>query len=245
MSGKTFRLRRIFKSDGRTVVVALDHGQFQGPICGIMDICDTIKRVVAGRPDAVILNPGVFSKFCDIIPPEIGVILRITGASTNYTPRFDFHRLTTSVEHAVRLGADAVIVMCFIGGMGEAPSLEIVGRVAEECDKLGMPLFVEVIAQGSERLPDVGYIEVGARAAFELGADVLKVYYVGKEAFRMITSSVPIPVLIAGGPKESDTLSLVSDALELGARGVAFGRNVFQAENITEYVQELMSIVHG
>lgn len=243
MYGKSLRLKRIFKPDGYSVVIALDHGQFQGPIPGLVDIRDTIQKVVMGKPDALILNPGVLSKYHECVPGDVGIILRLTGASTSYSPKFDFHRLTTSVDHALRLGADAVIVMCFVAGDGEIPSLEIVAKVAEQCDKEGVPLFVEVLSQNSKD-DDIACIATGIRAAFELGADVLKVYYTGRDTFSTITSAVPIPILIAGGPKNLDAFSMVREAINQGAKGVAFGRNVFQADNVTEYVQKLVSCVH-
>jgi len=245
MSGKSVRLRRIFKSDGKSVVAALDHGQFQGPIPGIVDIGNTIREVVKGKPDAMILNPGVLVKYSDLLPGDVGIILRITGASTNYSPVFDYHRLTTSVEHALALGADAVIAMCFIGGNGESASLEIVAKTAEQCYKYGVPLFVEVLVQDQNKFVDANYIATGARAVFEMGADAVKTYYTGADTFREITNAVPVPVLIAGGPKDMDALDMAKQAINCGAKGVAFGRNVFQAANVAEYVRELVDCVHG
>lgn len=245
MTGKTIRMKRIFRDDEKAVVVAMDHGQFQGPIPGITDMPQGIANVVKGRPDAVIVNPGILSKHCDLIPRDTGVILRITGASTNYSPEFDFHRLTTTVEYALQLGADAVIVMCFVGGKGESPSLQIVGTVAEQCDKNGVPLVVEVLPQNMDHFLDPKYIASGVRAAYELGADVVKVYYTGKDTFKQITRTVPIPVLIAGGPKDQESFQMVSEAMQLGAKGVAFGRNVFQASDPTKYVEKLVRMVHN
>ncbi|MDI3524454.1 MAG: fructose-bisphosphate aldolase, class [Kosmotoga sp.] len=245
MSGKALRLNRIFKDDGKTVIVALDHGQFQGPLPGISNMPETLRKIVAGGPDALILNPGIVAKHYDLLAGKTSVIVRITGASTNYSPSFDYHRLTTSVEHALSIGADAVIVMGFICGPGESKSLELIGHVAEACDKCGLPLIVEMLPQDLEHFTDPTYISTGARAAYELGADVLKVYYTGNDSFRTIVDSVAIPVVIAGGPKDKDAFVMASEAIQLGAKGVAFGRNVFQAEDPMKYVKELSKIVHG
>lgn len=244
MSGKTIRLRRIIKENNKTVIVALDHGQFQGPIAGIENIEEILKKIVAGGPDAVILNPGILEKHSDIIAGKTSCILRITGASTNYSPSFDYHRLTTSVEHAVALGADAVIVMGFIGGVGENPSLEIIGKVSETCSRLGVPLVAEMLPQDFDHFTDPVYIANGTRAAYELGADIIKVYYTGKDSFDKITGCVPAPVVIAGGPKGKDAFAVASEGLEVGASGVAYGRNVFQADDPTAYVKKLVEIIH-
>ncbi|MFA6657753.1 MAG: fructose-bisphosphate aldolase, partial [Mesotoga sp.] len=137
MTGKLIRMNRILREDGKTVIVAMDHGQFQGPIEGIKDVRRTLSNIVAGRPDAMILNPGVIEKNGDLLGGKVSILCRITGASTNYSTKFDYHRITTSVEHALSIGADGVVVMGFMGGDGENASLEIIGKVAEECSKLG------------------------------------------------------------------------------------------------------------
>jgi DhnA family fructose-bisphosphate aldolase class Ia len=244
MSGKIIRMNRIFDKDGRSVVIAIDHGQFQGAIDGIKDMPETLKNITAGNPDAIIINPGVLEKHGNLIPKNVSVILRITGASTNYSTQFDYHRQTTSVSHALELGADAVIVMGFIAGDGENQSLCLIGEVAQECNRKGVPLVVEMLPQDMEHFTDPKYIGIGARSAYELGADVIKIYYTGKESFQEITSSVPIPVLVAGGPKDKEAFETARESINSGAKGIAFGRNCFQAEEPCNYVKKLVEIVH-
>lgn len=245
MTGKLIRMNRILKEDGKTVIVAMDHGQFQGPINGIRNVRETLSNIVIGRPDAIILNPGVIEKNGDLLGGKVSILCRITGASTNYSTKFDYHRITTSVEHALSIGADGVVVMGFIGGDGENASLEIIGRVAEQCSRLGMPLIAEMLPQAMDHFTDPEYIALGARVAYELGADLIKVYYTGFESFSKVLESVPVPVVIAGGPKGKDAFEMAREALELGAMGVAYGRNVFQADDQTEYVRKLLKTVHG
>lgn len=245
MSGKVIRTNRIFKADGKTVIVALDHGQFQGPIEGITDIQTTLKNVKEGQADAVILNPGVIQDNAYILGGNLAVLCRITGASTNYLPSFDYHRLISSVKYAISLGADGVVVMGFIGGPGENQSLEILGRVAEECSIFGVPLIAEMLPQSPDHFTDPKFISLGVRVAYELGADIVKVYYTGKDSFSQVIKSAKIPIVIAGGPKGTDSLEIAKEAIELGAKGVAFGRNVFQAEDQTDYVRKLVEVVHN
>ncbi len=244
MSGKRIRLKRIFKENERTVIVALDHGQFSGPIKGLSCMSKALHNVILGRPDGIILNPGILEKHEELFPSSISPIVRITGASTNYSPSFSYHSLTTSVEFALRLGADAVIAMGFIGGEGETKSLKLLGEIAEKCCIYGIPLIAEMLPQDPEHFKDPKYIAIGARVAYELGADVIKIYYTDEESFKEIVDSVSIPVVVAGGPKDKDAFLIAKEAVKCGAGGVAFGRNVFQAEDPISYIRKLKEIVY-
>ncbi len=244
MSGKIIRMNRIFDKDGKSVVIAIDHGQFQGAIDGIKDMPETLKNITAGNPDAIIINPGILEKHCDLIPKNVSVILRITGASTSYSTQFDYHRQTTSVSHALELGADAVIVMGFVAGDGENQSLCLIAKIAEECNRKGIPLVAEMLPQNMEHFTDPEYIGIGARSAYELGADIIKIYYTGSDSFKKIISSVPVPVLVAGGPKDKEAFVTAKESINSGAKGIAFGRNCFQAEEPCNYVKKLVEIVH-
>lgn len=245
MTGTKIRMKKIISKDSKTVIVALDHGQFQGPMKGIRDIRTTIKNVIAAKPDAIILNPGVIQDNADILGGETAVLCRITGASTNYSTQFDYHRITTSVKNAMAIGADGIVAMGFIGGDGENSSLEILGKIGEECSEYGMPFIAEMLVQDQDHFTDAEYISLGARVAYELGANILKVYYSGFDSFAQVIGSVPVPVVIAGGQKGKDSFEMAKEALSLGAQGVAFGRNVFQSEDQRGYVEELIRTVHG
>jgi len=108
-----------------------------------------------------------------------------------------------------------------------------------------MPLIAEMLPQATDHFTDPEYIALGTRVAYELGADLVKVYYTGFESFTKVLESVPVPVVIAGGPKGKDAFEMAREALKLGAKGVAYGRNVFQADDQTEYVEKLLKTVHG
>lgn len=150
------------------------------------------------------------------------------------------------------LGADSVVLMAFIGIPVELKTLKIVASVASECMRANLPLLVEALPCQSERIPDPKdplAMASAARLAFEHGADYVKTYYTGTpEGFRMVVDNSPAPCLIAGGPRMNtveETLQVVSGAMEAGASGVVFGRNIWQHKNPAGMVRALQSVIHG
>ncbi|MFC2082955.1 class I fructose-bisphosphate aldolase [Candidatus Bipolaricaulota bacterium] len=245
MTGKELRRARLFREDGRSVVVALDHAQFSGALSGLTPMRAIVQQVVDGKGDAVILNPGAVRDCAPVIAGRCGLILRITGASTEKNPTFDFHRQICSVEHASAIGADAVIAMGFIGGTGEAQSLVLLSKIAEQCNRLGMPLVAEMLPSDPEHFTDPGWIGLAARTACELGADVVKAYTTGESADADIISGCSVPFLAAGGPKSENPREIAMRAMEHGAAGIAFGRNVFGSADPCQIVKDLVQEIHG
>jgi len=243
--GKTTRLARLFRADGRAVVIALDHGQFKGSMPGLESIPEITRSVVDGGADGVILNPGAVEAAGSAYIGRCALIVRVTGASSDSNPAFDFHRPILLVEQAVSLGADAVIAMGFLGSAGEAQSLELLARIAGDCRRWGMPLVAEMLVSDPSKFHDVASIALGARVAYELGADVVKAYGAGEADFAQIPKSSPLPVLVAGGAKSADPAEMARQAVERGAAGVAFGRTVFGAPNPKDIVKSLVKVVHG
>ncbi len=245
MTGKDIRLRHIFRADRRAVVVALDHGQFKHEPKGLEDIKEIINKVVDGGADGVILNRGPAAQFASVYSGRSALILRLTGASTEHNPNFDYHRQIATVEQAVTLGADAVLVMGFIGGSGEAHSLELLAKIAGDCSHYGMPLIAEMLPVEPNQFNDTGWIRCAVRVGYELGADCIKAYFTGESAYKAVVESCPVPILIAGGPKVAEPQDMVRQALGLGAAGVAFGRNVFESDDPIRMTEELVSLVHS
>jgi len=243
--GKKTRLARLFRPDGRAVVVALDHGQFKGAMPGLESVPDIVQSVVDGGADGIILNAGPLEGAVGRYAGRCALIVRVTGASTDSNPAFDYHRSILSVERAVALGADAVIAMGFVGSASEAPSLALLAEIAEACRRWGMPLVAEMLVADPKKFNDVASIALGARVAYELGADVVKAYGAGEPAFAEIPRSSPLPVLVAGGAVSADPAEMARLAVERGAAGVAFGRTVFGAANPRDVVKALVKAVHG
>ena len=245
MTGMMVRYRRLFREDDRSVVVALDHAQFQGAIPGLESTKDIVTQVVAGGADGIILNPGPARDCAEVYAGRSALIVRITGASTSYNPSFDYHRQICSVEQAVSMGADAVIAMGFVGNEGEPASLKLLAEIAESCHRFGMPLIAEMLPAAPDKFQDPETIGLAARIGYELGADIIKAYTTGSDEDERVIRDCSLPFLAAGGPKSSNPADIAASAIAHGAAGVAFGRNVFAANDPKKVVRELVREVHG
>jgi fructose-bisphosphate aldolase/2-amino-3,7-dideoxy-D-threo-hept-6-ulosonate synthase len=246
MAGKKRRLRRIFQGDGRTVIVPMDHGVTVGPIKGLVKMQEIIDQLVEGGVDALIMHKGV-AKNVDL--GDAGLIVHLSGI-TKLSSDPDNKVQVCSVEEAMRLGADAVSVHVNIGAQREDEMLRKLSRVAEDCDKYGMPLLAMMYPRGPKIQCEHSFDVVAhaARVGAELGADIIKTNYTGSiETFKNVVEGCYVPVIIAGGPKvESaiDVLKMAYDSLQAGGSGLSIGRNVFQHENPTLMVKALSAIVH-
>lgn len=246
-TGKTRRLRRIFREDGKTVMIPMDHGVSVGPIEGLADMGQTIDNVAKGGADAVLVHAGI-AKTVD--NQSMGLIVHLSGA-TRLTREPNWKTQLTSVKQAVRLGADAVSVHINVGSEHEQHMLDQFSQILDESDEYGLPTLVMMYPRGpgiqSEHAYDV--VSHAARLGYELGADIVKTNFTGDiESFRNVVKSVKVPVIVAGGPKagtEKEALQLVSDSIKAGAAGVSIGRNVFQNPNPTLMTRALVEIVHN
>jgi fructose-bisphosphate aldolase / 2-amino-3,7-dideoxy-D-threo-hept-6-ulosonate synthase len=246
VEGKQRRLNRIFRADGRTVIVPMDHGVTIGPCKGIENMQTTVNALVAGNVDAVLMHKGI-AKHVDA--KNAGLIVMLSGAST-LNPNPNLKVQVCSVQEAVRLGADGVSVHVNVGAQDEDKMLATLGKVADECDMFGMPLLAMMYPRGpkiqNEHAPEA--VAHAARLGAELGADIVKTNYTGDiETFKGVVECCPVPIVIAGGPKTKtvrDTLNTVVEALQAGAAGLSIGRNVFQYDDQTGMAKALSALVH-
>jgi fructose-bisphosphate aldolase/2-amino-3,7-dideoxy-D-threo-hept-6-ulosonate synthase len=219
-----------------------------GPIDGIVDLAKTINAVAEGGANAVVIHKGIVPFGHRGYGKDVGLIVHLSG-STSLGPDPNEKVLVCSVEEAIKLGADAVSVHINIGSKTEAEQLKKLGEVGKICREWGMPLLAmmyprgEGIDQYSEKA-----VALASRAGAELGADIVKTNFTGSvESFKRVTSGCPVPVVVAGGPRmgsEAEILKMVEMAIEGGAKGVAIGRNIFQAGNPTKMTRAISMIVH-
>ena len=179
---------------------------------------------------------------------DVGLIMHLS-ASTDLGPTTNSKVLVGSIEEAIKIGADAVSVHINFGSEDEPNMLESIGDISRKCSEWGMPLLVMAYPRGPQiKNPyDPDAIAHCARAATELGADLVKVSYTGDiDSFREVCRGALAPIVIAGGPKmdsDMDILNMVHDSMEAGGHGVSIGRNVFQNNNVQGIMKAISSIV--
>jgi len=224
----------------------MDHGVASGPVKGLVNMEEIVNQLLKGEVDAVVLHRGI-AKHVDV--GKAGLIVHLSGI-TKLGPDPNNKVQVCSVEEALRIGADAVSVHINMGAQQEDKMLVKLGRVADDCDKYGVPLLAMMYPRGP-KIQNEHAVEVVAHAArlgAELGADVIKTNYTGDiETFKEVVQGCPVPVIIAGGPKAEtvrEVLQMVYDSIKAGGSGLSIGRNVFQHENPTLMVKALSAIVH-
>lgn len=243
---KTRRMSRIFKEDGKSLIVAIDHGTFNGASPGIENPGRTIEKIVKGGADAAIVNLGVAKRFAKELAP-IGFIARLDMPPTFLGEGHD-SRLIYEAEYALRLGADAVIVNVGIGNGVEYSAISALAKVVSYCDSVGMPVCAEVIPGGFDAGMDIRTLENVARCnriVCELGPDFIKTPYV--PGFEKVVNETFCPLVILGGPKTDNLkefLSSIKDSLDEGVLGVAMGRNIWSGEDPVNITRAIASIIH-
>ena len=244
----TRRIHRIFRPDGRTLIVACDHGMISGPDAGIEKVGDTLERVIAGGADAVMASYGTASRFAAQLS-RVGLVLRIDGAASVLGPKGGPGAQFYTVQDALRLGADALCVTAFPGSPVEEATLTVLAHVIREAHVWGIPVMAEMVPGGFDSPPTartVHSVGVAARVAAELGADWVKIPYV--DGFEQVVAGCYVPVVVLGGPHQdapAATLTMLEAALRAGAVGATIGRNIWKSPDPTAMTQALVARIHG
>lgn len=251
MIGKKIRLERIInRHTGRTVIAPMDHGVSNGPMKGIIDIDKTVESISQGGADAILMHKGIVEQGHRGYGKDIGLIVHLS-ASTSLAPNPNNKVIVTSVEKAIQLGADVVSVHVNLGSETESEMLQELGEISETCSYWGIPLLAMMYPRGQkvENEHDVELVKHAARVGSELGVDIVKTNYTGDpDSFKEVVEGALVPVVIAGGPKvdtDEELLQMVKDSIEVGGAGVAFGRNLFQAENPGKITKAISEVVHN
>lgn len=249
MLGREIRMRQILrKSDGRSVMVALDHGGIAGPIAGIENPAAVVRACVEGGADAVLATRGVVKASLGEWDRGTSLVLRLTGGFTTLGGRFE-EELVCEPGTASAYGAAGVAMTVKFGHAREGDFAKQAALAICECERLGLPVLIEAMGVAEGKRPnDFDCVRLAARVAQELGADIVKTHYTGDpESFRAVVSGCPAPVLILGGEKGEDIASLfrsVYDSLRAGGAGVAIGRNIWGGGNTKAMVEAMVGIVH-
>jgi putative autoinducer-2 (AI-2) aldolase len=241
--GMKNRISKIIKpKDGKTVMLAVDHGYFMGPTTGLEQL-DKMVLPLLPHADTLMLTRGALRNY---IPPEtdVPIVLRVSGGTSILNDELLHEGITVSMEDAVRLNVAGVAFSIMVGAKFERDTLLAFTEIVDEAETLGIPV-IAVTAVGKDMVRDARYMALASRIAAELGAHIVKTYYV--EGFEKVVESCPVPVVIAGGKKtdEKEALKTAYNAIQAGAVGVDMGRNIFQAKDPVAMIQAINSVVHG
>jgi putative autoinducer-2 (AI-2) aldolase len=239
--GMRHRLGRIVRQAGRNVMLAFDHGYFQGPTRGLERVDLTIVPL-APWADALMATRGIMRTVVPAATPN-ALVLRASGGPSVLKELSD-ERVAMDISDAVRIDAAAVAVQVFVGGEHETQSVHNMTQLVDAGLAVGIPV-VGVTAVGRELTRDARYLGLATRIIAELGAQVVKTYYCDKD-FEHVTAACPVPVIMAGGKKLPvlEALTMAYQAVDQGASGVDMGRNIFQRRDPAAMIQAVRSMVH-
>ena len=240
--GMKNRLSRIFNpKSGRTVMLAIDHGYFQGPTTGLERIDLNIMPLVP-YADTLMLTRGILRT---IVPPSISqsIVMRVSGG-TSILKELSNEEIAVDIEDSIRMNVCAMAVQVFIGGEYERQSIINMTKMVDRGTRYGIPTLA-VTAVGKDMARDARYFRLATRICAELGAHYVKTYYID-EGFETVAASCPVPIVMAGGKKipEKDALTMAYNAVQQGAAGVDMGRNIFQSDSPVAMIQAVKAVVH-
>jgi len=240
--GMKNRLARIFNPEtARTVMLAIDHGYFQGPTTGLERIDLNIVPLMP-MADALMLTRGILRT---TVPPTLNkpIVMRCSGGPS-VLKELSNEELAVDIEDAIRMNVSALTVQVFIGGEYETRSVHSMTRLVDQGLRYSIPTMA-VTAVGKQLTRDAQYLRLACRICAELGAQIVKTYYCA-EGFETITASCPVPIVMAGGKKlpELEALTMAYNAIQAGAAGVDMGRNIFQSDAPRAMMQAIHQVVH-
>ena len=254
MNGKNLRIEKLFNKGSNAVIVAIDHGMFDGPISGMIDMKETARNI-APCIDGVLLSPGMLKQIRPVFNYKGAPmpIVRLNWSSVycfhwNYNTAYTV--MAQTVEEAVANGAEIVLVSLTLQTGNEendANNVKIYSRLVNEAEKLGIPVIGEYFPTYSESLSAEQMHEQVfscCRILSELGCDMIKTFYT--HDFKKVTESCPVPVFGLGAdkkPTQLEALQLAANEIKDGAKGVVFGRNSIQVPNPSQFQQALCDVV--
>jgi DhnA family fructose-bisphosphate aldolase class Ia len=248
---KAERLERLLPN-GRGVWIPIDHGMSDYPTQGLEDTERLIRDLVSAGVNAIVAQKGVVTHYSHLCEGTSTSMVIHFSASTRHGGPDSSRKVSVGKASEVESrGGIAASAQVNIGSDGEAGMLEAMGELTTDCHHMELPVLGMVYARGPNLVIDdddpTNGVAHAARVAFEIGCDVGKTTWTGdEESFSQVTSAVPIPLLIAGGAKDSTLtmLNMVEKAMKNGGAGVCMGRQVFAHDSPLLVAKALMMIVH-
>ena len=254
MLGKAVRMSRLVNPEsGKMMAITVDHAISRGiaPLKGLQPIQETIRKIIAGRPDAMTMTKGIAEQCMWPFAGQVSLLMKVSNDSPAAPTR---DTIFGSVDEAVRMGADAVSMGAMTLGDFQGEQFAAIGRFSEECMAKGMPLIGHVYPKGelvpAEKQTSWENIAYCVRSACELGMDIVKTTYTGDpDSMARVVACVPssFRIVIQGGDQcrtLEDYLTMTRDAMDCGVGGVTMGRFVWEYEDVTALVVALRYMIH-
>jgi fructose-bisphosphate aldolase, class I len=279
--GKRVRLHRLLYEhglrNGTLLVLPIDQGIEHGPLNffanpAAKDPEFQWRLAAEGNYNAIACHWGLAARYMRKYAGRVPLILKLNGKTNIPSDAEAFSPLTSTVEDAVALGADAIGYTLYVGSPRQDEDFLQFLEVREQCEKYGMPIVVWAYPRGAAIEEKGGRdslyaVDYASRLAHELGADIIKLNVPKKSdkdaqqpkpynelewsyeegVRRVVESAGNSMVLFSGGSKigDQDLLDKARLAMEQGATGLIFGRNLWQrpmdeALAITERLQDMM-----
>jgi class I fructose-bisphosphate aldolase len=251
--------------NGNSLILAYDHGTEHGPVDfepmpKSADSRHVFRVAQHSAVTAVALQKGnaeYYRKWQNQKDKEGAPLLVKLNGNSSLPKRDDYYSpKQCTVKYAVEeLDADAIGYTMYQGSLHEDEMWEEFREVQEEARKYDVPVVMWSYPRGKgiEENPDYSgqkdpkVVTYGARLGLELGADMVKCKYPGKqEDWKQLESQVKgLKTVMSGGSKRSDAAFLqdVSDTIEVGGNGLAVGRNIFQREEPEELLDKLEGVI--
>ncbi len=232
-----------------------------------------LRLAKEGNFSGIVFQIGLAEKYMKDYAGTVPLVLKLNGKTEIPSDKAPISPCIATVEDAVRLGADAIGYTLYVGSPLQAEDFDQFRQVREDAERSGMPIIVWAYPRG-EAIDAKGgrdslyAVDYAARVANELGADIVKVNVPKlnpekdaaapkpystmqpsrEEAVRMVVESAGRTlVLFSGGEMqgEGDVIDKARIAMENGATGLIFGRNVWQrpydeALDLSKRIRDMM-----
>lgn len=259
MTGADLRLGSLFdRKSGRSFIVAFDHGTSFRVLPEVGKLVEVLENIVAGEPDGVLISPGMLKQAAHLFAFRGAPVPVLRADWTPLDERMrdlgEHYRVLCAPRDALALGAGAMVMYLIMGpeeGSMFADNVQAIAKAAHEAKSIGMPLIVEATLWGSrmEDRKDPDLLAYCCRIAAEIGADAIKTEYTGDpETMAAVIEHCGVPVLTLGGAKggsDEEVIAAARGAIEAGAKGLIFGRNVWQADDPAKMSAALREAVHS
>lgn len=247
--GAILRMQHIFREDGKTVIVAADHGAIAGPLKGIESPRELVRLCAEGGADAILAHRGFVRAGLEDWKRQLGLVLRASGGFTTLGGRFE-EELIAGAEDAVRWAADAVAVTVKFGHAREGEFIKNASNLISACESCSLPVMIEAMAfEKGEFSTRADALAIAVRAAEEIGAAFIKAAMPQSiDDFAQIARGTHVPIVLLGGERADSLPALfesIARAMDLGAKGVAMGRNIWGQDRPREILEAVVGLVHG